>query len=40
MRAPLKHGEELARMLRLYTRERSVRRDEPVRIEVDPTVLW
>ena len=40
VRAPLKHGEELARMLRLYTRERSVRRDEPVRIEVDPTVLW
>lgn len=40
VRAPLSRGHELARALLLAMRERSIRREEPVRIEVDPTVLW
>lgn len=40
VRCPWEQGEELARVLRLFTRERSVRRDEAVRIELDPTFLW
>ena len=40
VRAPLARGRELAAMLRLRLRERSVRREEQVRIELDPTVLW
>ncbi|RRD26225.1 primosomal protein N' [Actinomyces bowdenii] len=40
VRCPWEQGEELARMLRLSTRERSVRRDEAVRIELDPAFLW
>ncbi|BDA65568.1 primosomal protein N' [Actinomyces capricornis] len=40
VRCPWEQGDELARALRLFTRERSVRRDEAVRIELDPTFLW
>lgn len=40
IRVPLAEGRELAQALRLQARERSVRREEPVRIELDPTVLW
>ncbi|MDU0348648.1 primosomal protein N', partial [Actinomyces sp. MRS3W] len=40
VRAPLDRGRELAAFLRLQAREASVRREESVRIELDPTVLW
>lgn len=40
IRAPVERGRELAAALRVRQRERSARREEPVRIELDPTVLW
>ncbi|SDN63242.1 replication restart DNA helicase PriA [Actinomyces ruminicola] len=40
IRAPLGRGRELAAFLRLQLRDGSVRREEPVRVELDPTVLW
>ena len=40
IRVPLSQGRELATMLRLELRERSVHREEAVRVELDPTVLW
>lgn len=40
VRGPRARGHELARMLRLLARERSVHRQEPVRVELDPTLLW
>lgn len=40
VRAPVSRGSELARELRLRLRERSVRREDAVRAELDPTVLW
>ena len=40
VRVPLSQGHDLAETLRLQSRERSVRREDPVRIELDPTVLW
>lgn len=40
VRAPLARGRELASLLRVRQRERSMRREERVRIELDPTVLW
>jgi len=40
IRAPLSRGRELAAFLRLQVREASVRREDPVRVELDPTVLW
>ncbi|WP_158247714.1 primosomal protein N' [Actinomyces qiguomingii] len=40
IRAPLSRGRDLADFLRLQAREASVRREEPVRAELDPTVLW
>lgn len=40
VRAPMSRGRELVRMLALKLRDRSVRRDDPVRVEVDPTRLW
>ncbi|WP_167202243.1 primosomal protein N' [Actinomyces respiraculi] len=40
VRVPLAQGRELAEALRLQARERSVHREDPVRIELDPTVLW
>ncbi|WP_250739177.1 primosomal protein N', partial [Actinomyces sp. 186855] len=40
VRVPLTQGRELAEALRLQSRERSVHRQDPVRIELDPTVLW
>lgn len=40
IRVPLAQGRQLARWLRVRQRERSARREEPVRVELDPTVLW
>lgn len=40
VRCPASRGSQLAEMLRHHLRERSVRREEPVRVELDPTVLW
>lgn len=40
IRVPLAQGRELAEVLRLRQRERSVRRAEAVRVELDPSVLW
>ncbi|NDR52695.1 primosomal protein N' [Actinomyces sp. 565] len=40
IRTPLPRGRELAEFLRLQVREASVRREDPVRVELDPTVLW
>ncbi|WP_172192599.1 primosomal protein N' [Actinomyces faecalis] len=40
IRVPLTQGRQLAEELRLRQRERSARREESVRIELDPTVLW
>jgi len=40
IRAPLTRGRELAAFLELKMREASVHREEPVRVELDPTVLW
>lgn len=40
VRAPVSCGRELAALLRVRARERSARREEAVRIELDPTVLW
>ena len=40
VRAPLSHGKALATMLRVRLRDRSARREEPVRVELDPTRLW
>ena len=40
IRAPADRGRELAIMLRVRQRERSAHREETVRVELDPTVLW
>ncbi|WP_182911295.1 primosomal protein N' [Actinomyces sp. 2119] len=40
IRCPASRGSELAAMLRHHLRERSVRREDPVRVELDPTSLW
>ena len=40
VRAPLSRGKALATMLRVRLRDRSARREEPVRVELDPTRLW
>ncbi|WP_315503610.1 primosomal protein N' [Actinomyces radicidentis] len=40
VRAPVSRGRELAALLRVRSRERSARREEPLRVELDPTVLW
>ena len=40
LRAPRSRGRDLAGMLRLRLREASVHREEPVRCELDPTLLW
>ncbi len=40
IRAPVDRGRELAAVLRVGQRERSAHREEPVRVELDPTVLW
>ena len=40
VRAPLSRGKALATMLGVRLRDRSARREEPVRVELDPTRLW
>ena len=40
VRAPLSRGRALATMLEVRLRDRSARREEPVRVELDPTRLW
>ena len=40
VRAPLSRGKALATMLGLRLRDRSAHREEPVRVELDPTRLW
>ena len=40
VRAPLSRGRALATMLGVRLRDRSARREEPVRVELDPTRLW
>ena len=40
VRAPLSRGRALANMLGVRLRDRSARREEPVRVELDPTRLW
>ena len=40
IRVPADRGRELAIMLRVRQRERSAHREETVRVELDPTVLW
>lgn len=40
VRAPLTRGRALANMLGVRLRDRSARREEPVRVEMDPTRLW
>ena len=40
IRTQVDRGHELAAMLRVRQRERSARREEAVRVELDPTVLW
>lgn len=40
VRVPSAEGGRLAAWLRVRQRERSARREEPVRVELDPTVLW
>ncbi|WP_180342476.1 primosomal protein N' [Actinomyces wuliandei] len=41
IRCPASRGSELSAMLRHHLRERSVRRrEDPVRVELDPTFLW
>ena len=40
VRAPLSRGKALATMLGVRLRDRSAHRDEPVRVELDPTRLW
>lgn len=40
VRTPVTRGHDLADLLRAWKRERSAHRDETVRIELDPTVLW
>ena len=40
VRAPLSQGKALATMLGVRLRDRSARREEPVRVELDPTRLW
>ena len=40
VRAPLTRGKALARMFALRLRDRSARREEQVRVEMDPTRLW
>ena len=40
IRAPSSRGRELADALALWARERSAHRQEAVRVELDPTLLW
>jgi len=40
VRAPLSRGRAIATMLGVRLRDRSARREEPVRVELDPTRLW
>ena len=40
VRAPLSRGKALATMLGVRLRDRSAHREEPVRVELDPTRLW
>lgn len=40
VRAPLSRGRALANMLGVRLRDRSARREAPVRVELDPTRLW
>jgi primosomal protein N'''' len=40
VRVPRSHGRELSEMLAVRLRDRSARREEPVRVEMDPTHLW
>ena len=40
IRTQVDRGRELATMLRVRQRERSARREDAVRVELDPTVLW
>ena len=40
IRTRVDRGRELAAMLRVRQRERSARREDAVRVELDPTVLW
>ncbi|WP_315582744.1 primosomal protein N' [Actinomyces viscosus] len=40
VRAPRSHGKELSEMLAVRLRDRSARREEQVRVEMDPTRLW
>ena len=40
VRAPLSQDEKLAGMLALKLRDRSAKREEPVRIVMGPTRLW
>ena len=40
VRAPLSRGKALATMLGVRLRDRSARREELVRVELDPTRLW
>ena len=40
LRAPVHRGRELAVWLRHRLRDRSAHREDPIRVELDPTRLW